>query len=349
MNCVRSLRRISYRLLQKIEITSTRITFLFILSGNLCLIGCAGTVRTASNDGASRIRQLSVSTSSINFGQVVAGRSSSQTVIMANTGDTDVLVSRIVVTGIPFSLSGLTFPISLLAGQTASFNVTFSPTAGQVGDSWTGSTSISSNASSSPSAIALSGTTIASTLYLTASPGSLNFGSVSLGDSSAQAVTLTNSGDSEVGIFRIQVIGGAFSASPFSIPFTLSPGQRTSFSVVFSPVTLGANSGKIEILSTASSSPINISAEGAGSTAATHSVSLSWDTSTAEGEEYFIYRGTQSGGPYRKLNEFPVRSGDFTDASVESGITYFFVVTAVNQETSESEFSDEISVTIPSS
>jgi|SRR5437870_567894 len=46
--------------------------------------------------------------------------------------------------------------------------------------------------------------------------------------------------------------------------------------------------------------------------------------------EYNVYRGTQSGGPYQRLNLSPQPDNSYTDATVQSGLTYFYVATAVD-------------------
>jgi fibronectin type 3 domain-containing protein len=63
---------------------------------------------------------------------------------------------------------------------------------------------------------------------------------------------------------------------------------------------------------------------------------------------YNVYRGTQSGGPYTKLNSSPVSATTCTDSSVKAGQTYFYVVTAADSSNVESAYSNEVSASIPS-
>ena len=63
--------------------------------------------------------------------------------------------------------------------------------------------------------------------------------------------------------------------------------------------------------------------------------------------EYNVYRGTQSGGPYQRLNLSPQPDNSYTDASVQSGLTYFYVATAVGTDLVESRHSNETAATIP--
>lgn len=79
-----------------------------------------------------------------------------------------------------------------------------------------------------------------------------------------------------------------------------------------------------------------------------HSVALSWDASVSSGVVgYFVYRGNVSGGPYTRLNLSADASLNFTDPSVTSGQTYFYVVTAVDGNNYESGLSSEVSAQIP--
>jgi len=62
---------------------------------------------------------------------------------------------------------------------------------------------------------------------------------------------------------------------------------------------------------------------------------------------YNIYRATSSGGPYAKLNGSLVGATGYVNDSVASGQTYYYVATAVDSSNSESSYSTEASVRIP--
>lgn len=78
-----------------------------------------------------------------------------------------------------------------------------------------------------------------------------------------------------------------------------------------------------------------------------HSVALSWNPSTSTVSGYNIYRGTQTGGPYSKLNSAVISGTTYTDTNVQSSTTYYYVSTAVNSSNVESAFSNEASAAIP--
>ncbi|HXJ89153.1 MAG TPA: hypothetical protein VMS18_20210 [Candidatus Binatia bacterium] len=80
-----------------------------------------------------------------------------------------------------------------------------------------------------------------------------------------------------------------------------------------------------------------------------HTVALSWNPSSTSNVQYNVYRGTQHLGPYTtKLNSTPLPSTSFTDSTVQNGATYYYVVTAVDQQ-SESDYSNEAQIVIPTS
>jgi hypothetical protein len=105
--------------------------------------------------GACVLPVLGVAPSSISFGNVTVGSSSTQTVTLTGTGTAGSTISQATVSGAGFSISGLSLPLTLTVGQTASFSVTFTPlTAGSV----TGSIAFVSNALDAPVNQTLSGT-----------------------------------------------------------------------------------------------------------------------------------------------------------------------------------------------
>src|ERR1035437_6446880 len=98
--------------------------------------------------------------------------------------------------------------------------------------------------------------------------------------------------------------------------------------VTFAPAGFGSVAGSVTIASNATNSPATIQLSGTG-VAVTHSVTLLWNPSTSVVTSYNVYRGTASGGPYGKLASLLLVT-HYTDMSVQSGTTYFYVTTAVD-------------------
>jgi len=89
------------------------------------------------------------------------------------------------------------------------------------------------------------------------------------------------------------------------------------------------------------SAPTGLTA-GAGN----HTVSLDWNNNT-QGDlaGYNVYRSTTQGSGYTKRNTSLLSTSDYTDNSVHNGITYYYVVTAVDTSSNESDDSIEVSAT----
>jgi hypothetical protein len=127
------------------------------LSGNLTLVNNAlnsPLVVALAGTGVSPVAQLTASPSSLSFGSITAGASGTQSVTLANTGNSSVSVSQISISGTGFSASGFALPVTLAAGQSTSFSATFAPT---TTGNLSGSVTVTSNATNSPLAISLSG------------------------------------------------------------------------------------------------------------------------------------------------------------------------------------------------
>ncbi len=150
---------------------------------------------------------------------------------------------------------------------------------------------------------------------------------------------------SSVSITAISVSGAGFSASGLTLPLTLAGGQSATLSVVFAPTISGTATGSVAVTSNATNSPATVALSGFGTLQ--HSVSLSWTASTSVVAGYFIYRATQSGGPYTKLNSSFVADVVYTDSTAQSGQTYYYVATAVDSNNVESVLSTEVSAAIP--
>ena len=58
---------------------------------------------------------------------------------------------------------------------------------------------------------------------------------------------------------------------------------------------------------------------------------------------YNVYRSTTSGSGYTKINTSLLGSPDYTDNSVTNGITYYYVITAVDTSSNESGYSNQVS------
>jgi fibronectin type 3 domain-containing protein len=74
---------------------------------------------------------------------------------------------------------------------------------------------------------------------------------------------------------------------------------------------------------------------------------LSWMPSTNTVHGYNVYRSSDSGVRFTKLNSAPIATTQYDDSTVQSGQTYFYAATSLDSKNVESSFSNEVSVTIP--
>jgi len=182
------------------------------------------------------------------------------------------------------------------------------------------------------------------------SPSSISFGNQALQSTATQNITIKNTGNITITINGITVVGAGFGYSALSPGSTLTPNQSVTFQVWFRPQISGSAAGNISILSSNLSTPASISVSGTGITSAPtspspapHSVFLSWGPSSTVVAGYRVYRDNGSGLlPLTSV----IPDLTYTDASVVSGDTYHYAVTAVDAAGDESSFSNEVTAVI---
>jgi len=284
---------------------------------------------------------LTANPTTLAFGSVQAGNSTNLSETLTNTGGSTITISQANLTGAAFAISGLILPLNLTANQSVTFTATFKPTSAGAAS---GSLSVVSNASNSQLNIALSGSG-ATAGQLAVSPTSLSFGNVVVGSSAALNGSLTASG-APVTVSPASINSGEFALSGISLPATLAAGQSATFTVTFTPGASGAASASLSFSSNASNSPAVQTMTGTGTAATQHIVDLSW-TVAADAVGYNIYRSTTSGGVYTMINTSLDATTAYTDSTVVSGQTYYYVATAVNASSEESGYSKPTQAVVP--
>ena len=232
------------------------------ISGNLAIAntGSTPTVNVTLSGGSQTQGAITPSPSSLNFGNVQVGYKQTLSETLTNTGGSSLTVTQVNATGTGFSVSGLTLPLTLPAGQSQPFSVTFTP---QSAGTASGNLAIVNTGSVATVNIALSGGAQTAGV-ITPSPSSLNFGSVQVGNNQALPMTLTNSGGTTVTVTQVNPTGAGFSVSGLSLPLMLTAGQSQSFTVTFTPSSAGSSNGNLAIVSNASNSTVNVALSGNG-------------------------------------------------------------------------------------
>ena len=215
---------------------------------------------------------ISVAPSAVSFGNLTVKSSATQTVKISNTGSADLSISQATLSGTGYSMSGLSAPVTVAAGASKSFTVTFQPTATGVAS---GSISIMSNASPSPLTVSLMGTGVtASTPAITVTPGTVSFGNQTVKTAASQTVTVSNTGTAALSISQASVSGTGYSMSGLSAPVTVAAGASKSFTVTFQPTATGGSAGSVAITSNASPSPLTVSLAGTGVAASAPAINV---------------------------------------------------------------------------
>ena len=317
------------------------ISSLVIAAGITLLNGCQGVAPTSSsepNGGSS----LATSSVTLSFGDVQKGKSSSLSETVTNTGRSPLTISQANISGTDFSVSAPILPTAVSPNESVTFTVSFAPTAtGSV----SGTLAVVSTANNSPLNVALSGTGTAQG-QLSVSP-TLSFGNVVVGTQSSLGGTLEATGSS-VTISGINIDSNEFALSGISLPTTLAADQTTSFTVTFKPATVGEAAATLSFSSDAATSTTTQALTGDGTSAPQHSVALSWDASKGpDVVGYNVYRGGVSGGPYSKINSALEASTTYTDNTVTSGQTYYYITTSVDGSGVESAYSNQAQAVIP--
>ena len=170
-------------------------------NGTITLTSGSGHQLTESLTGTGITLYLTLTPSSLSFGNTIVGETAALSVLVTNTGTGAVTISSDSITGPGFTLADLTLPITLNPNQTTSFSVNFDPS---LAGSFAGTASLVSNATDSPTVETFSGAGI-------------------------HAVSLTWTASTSPGVTGYNVYRGTVSGGPYSDQLTSTPIAATSY------------------------------------------------------------------------------------------------------------------------
>jgi hypothetical protein len=326
-----------------------RSSFLFVWVALLCIgfTGCgtgskSSSSSVASPGSATPTPGASAAPASLTFGsQALNSTSPEATATLTNTG-TEALSIRGVTASGNFAET-TACPSSLPAGASCTVSVTFTPTAT---GTLSGSLTFTDDAAASTQVVYLYGTGV-NAGDLTESSTSLSLGNVTVGQSSTQAVTITNTGGESVIVTSVSTSGAGLSLSGMATPLTLGAGQSSSLNVTFAPTSSGPLNGAVHLTDNSPTPNVTISVSGTGVAALSPQVTLSWSESSSGVSGYNVYRSLVTGGSYTKLNPSLVKATSYTDQNVTAGNTYFYVFTSVGTNNAESGYSAQVEAIVP--
>ncbi len=269
---------------------------------------------------AAATQLISYSPTKLNFGNILVGSSASQNCIISNTGTGNVTITQIAATGTGFSASGLTLPLTLSPGQTATFATAFNSTAT---GSFPGSVSVVSNATNSPTAISLTASGVQPQISVV--PPSVGFGSVTVGVTNTQTVTIRNPGTATLTLSQANVTGTGFAKSGISLPLTLAAGGSTAFTVSFAPTTATTTGGTLTLLSNAPTPSVSVMLSGTGVSATSqltaNPTSINFGSATVQTSKSQPVTLINSGNSSISLSQLTIAGTGFTQSGLSLPLT----------------------------
>ncbi len=279
------------------------------------------------------------------FGKVQIGDSSSFSFQLSNTETNTLVIDSISVQGTAFTLGNFPLPADIAPGASVLLPAIFTPTVLGYAE---GNLQLISNAEDSPLVMNLIGNGVTNgNLRLGISPASLNFGNVAVGSTATQQAILTATNGS-VTISSDRSTSSEFAILGLTLPVTITSGASLPVTIQFAPSSSGTDSARAGFVSDAQDSPTLVQLTGTGTPQSSHSVDLSWDPPGGDAVAYDVFRGTANGGPYQIIATDDA-STSYTDYTVISGTTYYYVVTAVNAQGEQSGYSNVTEAVIPGS
>ena len=214
--------------------------------------------------GAASPANLTFSPTSLDFGSVLVGSTSTLPIQITNVSTTPAIFNAVTATGDYAATGTCPTPGNVLApSATCTIQIAFTPT--QPGTR-TGTLSLNTSLTSLPLTAALTGIGAQSQLHIT--PTSLSFGTIALGSSSTLALTLTNTGTASINNLALAISGDYSIAAPCPLT-TLAPGSSCSVTITFTPTATGARTGTLTVASTDQSSPTVVPLTGTGKSGTT--------------------------------------------------------------------------------
>lgn len=203
---------------------------------------------------------VTLSTSSLNFGNVGVGvQSPPMSVTVTNNQTVALNITNISTGGGVFTQTNTCQQPLGANGGTCKISVYFTPTSITT---FTGTLSITDNATNSPQTVSLTGTGASGSISVT--PSTLAFGSQVINTPSApQNITVDNSGSVSVTVNSVAA-SGSYSETDNCRGVTLTAGETCSISVTFEPTVTGSVPGAITVSDNAGSTPQVVTLTGTG-------------------------------------------------------------------------------------
>lgn len=278
--------------------------------------------QTAMLSGTGLVAPLTLSPTSLSWGNIAVGTSSGAKMITLANTQTSVVIMDSITAGPDFVISANTCPASggtLAAGGSCNVSVIFRPSsAGAKSESLT----FTDNAANSPQIATLSGTGTTGSLLF--SPGSLAFGSVMIGNSSTpQMSTLTNESGAAVTLSSITVTG-AFTQTNNCPIGAFAANASCTVTVMSKPTAVGSFSGSVNVkVSTGSGTLLYLT--GTGTKPPTGTATLSpasyhfTGVTSGQSGTPFAFTLTNNGATPITISQIAISNANFTQTNTCDG------------------------------
>ncbi|MFC1526922.1 choice-of-anchor D domain-containing protein, partial [Candidatus Latescibacterota bacterium] len=221
-------------------------------TGMLLLDAEAGRLYASTTDGVyvyesggrptPEVAEISLSATTLAFGDVEVGSSSSRTLTLANVGTASVEVTARVGEGTPFGVSPQS--LSLAPGDRQELTVTFrSEAEGSFGTTLQIDTDAPEVGTLSVPVSATAVTEAVPRIAVSANP--LDFESVVFGQPAALVLTVSNQGSAALTVDRVSVSDAVLATADTG--FSVAPGGEHELTVILQPTTLGPYSGTVTV------------------------------------------------------------------------------------------------------
>jgi hypothetical protein len=219
----------------------------------------SGSPTSISLNGKGIGATITLSSTSIDFGDVNIGTSPQTSITITNSGNAALVISSVVVDGSGFILLNNDSTITVQPNSSYELYVQFLPT---VPTEYTGTIILTHNGSDSLTTIPLSGKGIAATITLSST--SIDFGDVSIGTSPQTSITITNSGNAVLVISSTTINGDGFTLPNNETTITIEPDGNHNIMVQFLPLAPIEYTGTITLTHNGSDSLTIIQLSGKG-------------------------------------------------------------------------------------
>lgn len=263
-------------------------------------------------------------TASLSYGNVQTAKTKADSFYVRNFGGTNLSVSSVTADNARYNISPTSATIA--SNDSAKFIVTFAPSAVQAEN---GTITLTHDAYGSPNTVTVSGT--GATASYSSNVSSIPFGTLQVGVSKIDSVTITNSGTISLVIDSVRSSNSNYTISPTSATIAASGTQK--FYITFAAATpTGAANGTISFYHSVTGSPGTVSVTGtkvqqaaanAGTaltfdgtndyvsravfSTATNNVAfdawVKWDGQSASGNRVIVYNGSTGTSGYGLIIE----------------------------------------------